>query len=288
MQIKKSGMRKWTLLTIGFLFFGGCTLLKDLVNVKRPALAYSNVSIQSINFSEAVLLFDFDVNNPNNVGITADRYSYEFFVNDNSFISGDQQENIRIERESTSTLQVPVTLRFSELVNTFDSLLRNDQFAYKINTAFEFDIPGLGNQTLPINASGEFPMPKVPQIEFGGFDVKELSLSGAEMEISLNISNPNIFPVSLLDADYTLEVNGKNWLDASLGNELRVSPSGSQDLIIPVRLNSSQMGSVLIDMMRGNAEFEYRLTGNANVGAEIEGTDFRQTIPFNMNGIFRD
>lgn len=281
-------MRKWTLLAIGLLFFAGCTLLRDLANVERPALEYSNMSIQSINFNEAVLLFDFDVTNPNNIGITADRYSYEFFVNDNSFISGDQQENVRIARESTSTLRVPVTLRFTEIVNTFDSLLRSDRFAYKINTAFEFDIPGLGSQTLPINASGELPIPKVPRIEFAGFDVKELTLSGAEMDIRLKVSNSNIFPISLLDANYALEVNGRNWLDSSLDNTLRLSPSESQDLIIPVRLNSSQMGPVLIDMMRGNAEFEYRLTGNANIGAEIEGTDFRQAVPFSINGIFEN
>lgn len=266
----------------------GCAMLRDLADTQRPTIQYSNMSVQSINFNGATLQFNFDVNNPNPVGLTADRYTYEFFINDNSFLSGSQDQNLRISRESVSTLSVPVTLQFSEMFNTFSTLFRDDSFAYRINTEVQFDIPGLGVQRLPVNASGNLPIPKVPRFEFGGFDVKNLSMSGAEMEIRLNITNTNSFPISLTRADYQLEVNGRDCLDTSMSEPLRLADSDSSQLVIPISLNASQMGNVLLEMMRGSTNFEYRFRGSADVGAEIEGFNFSDNIPFDMSGTFRN
>lgn len=269
-------------------FAAGCAMLRDLADAQRPTIEFNRMSIQSFDFSEAVLRFDFDVNNPNPVGLTADRYSYEFFINENSFLSGSQSENLMIGRESVSTISVPVSINFADLFNTFSTIFRDDSFDYRINTEIQFDIPGLGMQRLPVNAEGSLPVPKVPRFEFGGFDVKNLSMSGAEMELKLNITNVNSFPISLFDASYQLEVNGRNWLDSSLLEPLQLSGSESSRLTIPISLNASQMGSVLLEMMRGTANFDYRLTGSANVGAEIEGFDFTDTIPFDIRGVFRN
>ncbi len=281
-------VKKGILITLIAIMMAGCAALRDFAENQRPTIQYSSMSIQSIDFSSATIQFNFDVNNPNPVGLTASRYSYEFFVNENSFLSGTQDENLRISRESVSTLSVPVTLRFSEMFNTFSTLFRDDSFAYAINTEVQFDVPGLGMQRLPVNASGTLPIPKVPRFEFGGFDVKNLTLSGAEMELSLNITNSNSFPIALNRANYQLEVNGRNWLDTSLNEPLRLGESESSQIIIPISLNASQMGNVLVEMMRGTTNFEYKLSGSADVGAEIEGFSFTDTIPFDMSGVFRN
>lgn len=280
-------MKKWFLIIYSLFLFSGCALLRDLADVRRPTLEYSDMSIEQINFNEAVLLFNFDISNPNTIGLTANSYAYELFVNDNSFLSGDQQENLRIAREATSTLQVPVRLQFSELVNTFSSLLQSDAFDYRLNTEIQFDIPGLGVQRLPVNASGSLPIPKVPRFEFGGFEVNRLTMAGADMEFRLNVTNTNQFPISFFDAGYSLEVNGKDWLTSTIDRAIHLSASESSEIVIPVQLNATQMGSVLFELMRDNAKFEYRLTGNANIGAEIEGNNFRERIPFSVQGTYQ-
>lgn len=281
-------VKKGILISLIALLMAGCAALRDFAENQRPTIQYSSMSIQSIDFNSATLQFNFDVDNPNPVGLTANRYSYEFFVNENSFLSGTQEENLRISRESVSTLSVPVTLRFSEMFNTFSTLFRDDSFAYAINTEVQFDVPGLGMQRLPVNASGNLPIPKVPRFEFGGFEVKNLSMSGADMEVRLNVTNTNSFPIALNRANYQLDVNGRNWLDTSLSEPLRLSEKDSSQIIIPISLNASQMGNVLVEMMMGSTNFEYQLSGSADVGAEIEGFSFTDTIPFDLSGVFRN
>ncbi len=269
------------------LFISGCAVLRDYADVQRPSVSYSSMSIQNISFDGVTLLFDFNVNNPNRFGVSADQYSYEFFINDNSFLTGTQRENIRISRESTSVVQVPVSLSFSDVFNTFSSLARRDSLSYRIATEVQFDIPGLGRQRVPVNAAGELPVPRMPRIEFSGLNVRDISLSGAEIDLGFRVSNPNPFGISLSNAAYVFQVNGREWLDTRLGDRIRIGGSQSDTITIPVRLNASQMGSVLLDLIGGSTRFDYNLSGSADISAELEGFSDGETVPFDVSGRYQ-
>lgn len=265
--------------------FSSCAALRDAADIQEPNVRFSNMSIQTINFDGVTLLFDFDVTNPNRLDVSADSYNYEFFINGQSFISGTQDERLEIDRESTSTIQVPVSMTFSNLYESFRSVLRQDSVSYRMDTAVSFSLPVIGSRTVPVQAEGQLPIPKVPRIQFGDFEMKRLSFSGAEMELSFRVNNPNGFGITLAGADYALQVNGKEWLDTRLGESIRVDGSQTREITIPVELSASQMGSALIEMMGGRKEFSYRLTGQARVSADIEGFTEEQTVPFDLEGV---
>jgi hypothetical protein len=63
--------------------------------------------------------------------------------------------------------------------------------------------------------------------------------------------------------------------------------SESELISIPVRLNSSQMGPVLLEMLKGEKEIKYQLTGSARVSADIQGFTGFDTLPFNLSGTYR-
>lgn len=274
-------------LLITTVFITGCSALRDFANIQQPTVDFNRVTVQSFSFNGVNLLFDFEVNNPNQVGIDAEEYSYEFFINDNSFISGRQVENLRISRGSTSYVQIPVSLTFSEVFNTFTSLARQDSLSYRIASEVQFDIPGLGRRMVPVSAAGELPIPKFPRVEFGGIDVKSLSFSGAELELGIKIFNPNSFGLNLSSVDYLLNVNGREWLDARIGVPIWIGALEEDMVRIPIRLNAEQMGSVLLEMMGGSSEFQYHLSGSADVSADIEEFDVSGTLPFDLSGRYQ-
>ena len=274
-------------LLITMVFIAGCFALRDFANIQQPSIDFNRLSIQSISFDGIDLLFDFEVNNPNQVGVDATEYSYEFFINDNSFIRGRQEENLRINRLSTSFVQIPVSLNYSEVLNTFTSLVRRDSLSYRIASEVQFDIPGLGRRTVPVSAAGELPIPRLPRVEFGGIDVKSLSLSGAEFELGIRVFNPNSFGLSMSNLEYLLNVNGREWLDARLGDTIRLGANQEDIIRIPIRLNASQMGSVLLEMMRGSTELQYNLSGSADVSADIEEFEAQGTVPYDLRGSYQ-
>jgi len=263
-----------------------CAALRDAANVQEPDVRFSNMSIQTIDFDGVTLLFDFDVTNPNRLDVSAESYNYEFFINGQSFINGTQEERLEIGSQSTSTVQVPVSMTFSNLYESFRSVLQQDSISYRMDTAVSFSLPVIGSRTVPVQAEGDLPIPKVPRIRFGDFEMKRLSFSGADVDISFRVSNPNPFGITLAGADYTLRVNGSEWLDTKLGESIRVNGSETREITIPLELSASQMGSALMEMMRGRKEFEYNLTGQARISADIEGFTQEQSVPFDLEGIF--
>jgi len=268
------------------ILFPGCAAIGELSDVREPAVQFRDMSVRNITFDSVTLLFDFDVSNPNRFGVRAEGYDYDFSINNRSFVSGSVSEPVMIEKESASIIQIPVTLSYREVYSTFSSVLSQDQIAYELSTEVDFDLPVLGMQTVPVRASGEIPVPKPPRVEFGDFTINQVSLSGADAEVSFRVSNPNVFALSLLSASYNLRVNGREWLDTTLNELIRVESGQSREVRIPVRLNSSQLGSALVDLMGGNTTFNYELAGTASVSADLEGFPAAQDIPFELNGTY--
>jgi LEA14-like dessication related protein len=277
-------MKKSLLLLFVTLLIASCGTLRDAADVREPSVSYKDMSIQSITFDGVTLLFDFEVTNPNRFNVNADQYNYEFFINERSFISGMQDQPVRIERESTSLIQVPVSLNFHEVYQTFSSILRQDNLAYQLSTEVEFSLPVAGKRKVPVTTSGEIPIPKVPRVTFGDFNVKNISFSGAEAEVSFRVFNPNAFGISVSNAAYNLRVNGREWLDTTMDQVMRVEGSESREIIIPIRLNATQLGSALMDLMQGKSTFNYELSGSAEVDADLEGFPAGQLIPFDLSG----
>lgn len=280
-------MKKIFLFGFTFLLLSSCNTLRDLSNIQKPSVRYNSMSIQDMSFTDVTLLFDFEVDNPNSFGVSADQYRYEFFINGAEFVTGIQNENLQIAGESKSIIQVPVSLTFSEVFDTIGSAVRQDSIAYRISSEVQFDIAGVSQQRVPVSAEGQLPIPKMPRIELSSFNVNELSFSGAEMVASFRVANPNSFGISFADASYNLEVKDNEWLNTTLEREINLGGSESELITIPIRLNSSQMGSVLFDMINGEKEFPYRLTGSARISADIEGFDGFEVLPFNISGTYR-
>lgn len=264
-----------------------CSTIRDMTDVREPSVTFSDMSIQNIDFDGVTLLFNFDVDNPNRFNINAEQYSYEFFINERSFLTGLREEPVRVDKESSTTVQVPVSLNFSEVIETFGSVLRQDSISYQLSTEVEFDLPVAGKRKVPVATSGEFPIPRMPQVSFGGVDVKELSLTGAEVEISFSVSNPNSFGIAVSNAAYQLIVNGREWMDTTLDQNIRIEGDKYREIRIPIRLGTSQLGPALLEMMSGNTTFNYEVKGEAELSAEIEGFPGAQLFPFELSGQYR-
>lgn len=277
-------MKKSLLFLSAFLVTVSCSTLRDAADVREPNVSFQSMSIDRITFEGVTLLFDFEVDNPNRFGVSAEQYNYEFFINDRSFITGVQEDPLQIGRESSHTIQVPVALTFSEVYETFGSMARQDSMSYALSAEVEFDMPVIGRRKVPVQATGEIPVPKMPRITVGDFNVNEISLNGADVEVEFNVMNPNPFSITFANAAYELTVNGREWVDTTLGETVRVEGSERRTIKIPIRLNSSQLGSAMFDIMSGNTTFNYDLKGSADITADLEGFRGWQTFPFDLSG----
>jgi LEA14-like dessication related protein len=280
-------MKRILLISLLFISISGCALFQSLSSVQSPSVSYKDFHVDGFSFQGMDLLFDFDVTNPNNVDIRAESYQYEFFINDESLISGNRTDRVEIPASNTQMIQVPVSMNFQELYRAGRSVLDRDSIRYQLATEVEFDLPVLGSRRIPVRAEGYLPVIRIPEISFEGFDIRQLSLNGAEFAARIRVVNPNTFGFSFRNVGYRLEVNDSEWVDSTLSEPLQVEANSDTEIEIPVRLSGASLGTAVLQILSGNQVFNYSISGGGEIDLDLPFVRDTAFLPFNLSGQHR-
>ena len=256
------------LLLVFMLSFISCSTLNTILNqmqVQKPTVQITNAKISKLNFDNLDLLFDIQIDNPNTVGIDLAGFDYDLLINENSFISGNQSDELKIEAQNSSTIQLPVTLKFLDLYNTFNDLKNNNESKYQIKCGLNFNLPVLGNTRIPISKSGDIPLLKLPKISFNSVTLQNIGLTGANLMLEVKFQNPNAFSMLIDQMNYNFQVNGKNWLSGNAKQNTSTNQNGESLIQIPVSLDFLQMGSSLYQLISGGKNLNYNFSGNLDI-----------------------
>lgn len=261
-------MRKALLLVLISTFIAGCQTIQNLADtIQKPSLSISNVRVTDFAFDEIELTYDVKVDNPNPVAVQMLGYNYDFKINNNDFIQGDQAQELRIESSGASTFQIPMRLNFEELYNLFTGLRDEDKADYNLAANLDFDLPVLGKTTLPLEKSGSLPMIKLPKINVSGLKVDDVNFSRANLVLNLQVDNPNGFGLLVNALNYNLNVNGRNWVDGNNSKSLTINQNENGQIAIPISLNITEIGTSVVQLLSNSSDVNFELNGDLDLGA---------------------
>ena len=280
-------MKRYPFILLLLLFLiSSCSTLQSLVGYKHPEIHYRDVSVESLSLDNIELMFHFDIDNPNRVGVKLEEYKYDLLINDRDFLSGAHREQLEIASRSSGIIGLPLTLSFREIYESVSSVAQADSFSYLLKTEVGVDIPVYGKTMIPIEVVGSLPRLRMPEVSFSGFDVHSLSFSGVDMTLTIHVSNPNPLGMSLSDLNVAASISGNPLADLRL-HDLRVG--SGENIAVPVRFNMglAGLGSTLLDMLRGNQSFEYEIKGDGLVGLDHPAFREMKRLPFHLFGEYR-
>jgi len=283
-------MKRILILIVAFtLILSNCSELTQIleqVNIKKPAAEIAGISLQNLSLDKVDLLFDIKITNPNPVGINMAGFDYDLVLNDNSFLKGEDGSKIDVKANGNGSIKFPLTVNFKDLYNSYKDLKDADEILYTLNLGLNVNLPVLGNIRVPVSKSDKFPTIKIPNIKLKTIKMDKLSLTKADFNLQIEVDNPNKWNLNLNKMDYNLVVNDKNWAVGNLTEKLNVNGKEKSVLEIPFSLNYLDVGASVFNMIRNNQNFEYKLTGNADVGSSIK---FLQNFdfPFEKGGTIK-
>lgn len=259
------------LLALTTIFISSCSMIGGIVQekVKKPEVSFENARLNSLSFDSIGLLFDLKIRNPNSVGLKMAGFNYDFLINGNSFVKGNQNRDLQINALGESTVQVPVSFGFVELYNTFQSLMAQDISTYQIDFGFSFDVPVLGVVTIPVSKTGDFPLLKLPKLSLESLKLKNLSLTGAELSLGLKLSNPNAFTMMLDRLKYDFEVNGVRWISGDARQLAEIDQKGEGRVEIPIRLDLIQLGRSAYQMLNSRDDLNFKFGGDIDLNTSL-------------------
>jgi len=258
-------------LILFFIFFlTGCAELAKHAETIKPTAKLTDTRLENINFEQADLVFDLAVENQNPIAINLAGLNYDLKIENQSLISGVTAQGLEIKPASTSTVQLPVTLKFDDLKKLPGELWQKDSFAYQLDTKIVVDLPIIGNYAIPVTKRGELPVPKLPEIRIKGVQIKNLSFTEAELVAQVEVDNPNAFDLGFSDFNYQLNMNQQKWGQGSISENNSVPKNSKGTIDIPVKLNLVSMGQTVYKTLLNKQPLEYQLKGGMTLDTGID------------------
>jgi LEA14-like dessication related protein len=275
----------FSLIIIPFLSLSCQNLLNLLQQsqIKPPLVSITNTSITGLSFTELNLLFDLNIKNTNGLAIKLQGLDYQLLINDNSLLSGNQNQGIEIAAYADNKVSLPLTLNLADMYKTVASLIDQDTSAYQLNCGLTFDLPVLGATRIPITKTGSVPLPKIPNVSLQGIKLNNLNLAGANLELKLNVKNANAFAVLLNNLNYGLTVNGVNWIQGQTVKGFSLNEKQNQTLTLPLSLNFVQLGTAVYQLLSSNKPLYFKLNGDLNLTVPQLAIP-QSTFSFDQNG----
>jgi LEA14-like dessication related protein len=252
--------------------------------LKEPVLSLHSVDLAKISFTGAELLCKVNVENPNVIDIPLPEIGWELFIGTNSFAKGAIKSNGSLKSRITTAVDIPVSVGYIELFNSVASLIGSKTVDYKVVLDAKIAIPFLESKTWHFEREGNFPVLQVPVVSFRSIDVKNMSLTKLDFELSLEIENNNSVAMAINNLSYNLVVNNSQWSNGGVQNAPRLAAGGKT--IVPISFSISSLNVVadIIRIINGNADVPYAFTGDLKLGIDLPAlADLGTSVNFSGN-----
>ena len=250
--------------------------------VQEPSVSLNSVDVAGINFTGVNLLVHVDVENPNGFTIPLPRLDWEVFINSSSFVKGAVNNDKNLSSHQTVTLDLPLSVSYEGLYNSFASLVETKEAAYDIALKITFNIPVLGEKVYKLDFSGVLPIVKKPEISFKGITKKSL---GTTMEFILTweVENKNNFDFNLGVFDYDFSVNDTRWARGQVENPPRLTAGAKTTIPLTISVSAASIVRELVTIINRGSPVTYSCTGNMSLQGALPGLE-KLELPLNLGG----
>ncbi|KAA8527220.1 hypothetical protein F0562_034683 [Nyssa sinensis] len=238
--------------------------IEETIGFGKPTADVSEIHIPSINLERAEIVIDVLIKNPNPIPIPLIDINYLIESDGRKLISGLIPDAGTIHAHGSETVKIPVTLIYDDIKNTYDDIKPGSIIPYKIKVELIVDVPVFGRLTLPVEKTGEIPIPYKPDIDVEKIHFERFSLEETVAVLHLKLENKNEFDLGLNALDYEVWLSDMSIGGAELAKSTKIDKSGITYMDLPITFRPKDFGSVLWDMIRGKGT-GYTMKGHIDV-----------------------
>jgi len=244
---------------------GGCGVVGDLLDLQKPTARVTGVSLRDVRLDAATLLFDVEVSNPYSVALPLVNVDYALASKGASFLSGKADVQGTIPARSSRTVSLPARVTYRELLSSLQGVRPGAVVPYTAEMGLSVDAPAVGALRLPVQKSGELPVPAAPDVTVSEIRWDAVTLDRAGGTVRLAVVNRNEFPLKLSKLTYALSLGKTQVASTSLAKAANFAASGGAgELELPLSFSPKDAGLAVFRMLTG-AGSDYGLTGTMDV-----------------------
>ena len=246
------------------VLISGCASLVARVQPVPPEVALEEVRLIGLDFSRVDLEADISVDNPNQVAVVLNRFSWILEIEGEPLLSGEQEDGLRIDAGGRSRLLVPFTFAFEEALRTADAAWGARELDYAVRVTTYLDVPVLGEMEVPLRQEGTVPVPRLPRAAVRSVHLESMGLTGAEMVLTFAVENPNVFDLTLERFAWSFFVRERAWAEGrTVSRTIAAGETSEVEAAFSVRF--LEVGRGIVQLLTGGLDLDYSLVIDARV-----------------------
>ncbi|XP_019440934.1 PREDICTED: uncharacterized protein LOC109346036 [Lupinus angustifolius] len=238
--------------------------IEEAVGFGKPTADVTTIHIPSINLEKADLVVEILIKNPNPVPIPLIDINYLVESDGRKLVSGLIPDSGTIHAHGEETVKIPVTLIYDDVKNTYADIKPGSIIPYRVKVDLIVDVPVFGRITIPLEKTGEIPIPYKPDIDLEKIQFERFSFEETVALLHLKLDNKNDFDLDLNALDYEVWLGDVRIGGAKLAKSAKLEKSGISSIDIPITFRPKDFGSALWDMIRGRGT-AYAMKGHIDV-----------------------
>lgn len=235
--------------------------IEGAIGFGKPDADLSGIHIPHISLHKAEIVVDVTIKNPNPVPIPLVDIDYLIESDGRKLVSGLIPDAGTIHAHGSEVVKIPVVLIFDDIKNTYSDIKPGSIIPYKVRVALLIDVPIIGRITIPLEKTGEIPIPYKPDVDVEKIKFKKFSFEQTDADLHLKLENKNDFDLGLNALDYEIWLSEISVGSAELTESTKIDKQGISKMIIPISFRPKDFGSALWDMIRGRGT-GYTIKGN--------------------------
>lgn len=238
--------------------------IEETIGFGKPTADVTEVHISSISLERADLVIDVLIKNPNPLPIPLVDINYLIESDGRKLISGLIPDAGTIKPHGEETVTIPLSLIYADIKETYADIKPGSVVPYRVKVDLIADVPVFGRLTLPIEKTGEIPIPYKPDVDVDKIHFERFSLEETVAIIHIRLENKNDFDLFLNSLDYDICLSDVNIGGAEMSKSAKIEKTGISFIDVPITFRPKDFGSALWDMIRGRGT-GYSIKGHINV-----------------------
>lgn len=244
--------------------------IEETIGFGKPTSDVTAIHIPHINLEKADLVIDVLVTNPNPVPIPLIDINYLVESDGRKLVSGLIPDAGTIHAHGSETVKIPICLIYDDIKSTYADIQPGSIIPYKIKVDLIVDVPVFGRLTLPLEKTGEIPIPYKPDVDLDKIHFDKFSFEETVATLHVKLENKNDFDMKLNDLDCEVWLCDVSIGGAELTQSAKIEKNGISYIDVPITFRPKDCGSALWDMIRGKGT-GYTLKGNIHVDTPFGG-----------------
>ena len=287
--------RKWlialaivALLIVGFWLWWRSpnSSIKKGAGRLAPELSVASLNITDIDHNKISATSNIILRNNLPVEVKTNRLDYVIYIDSAKVIEDSYSKPITIRSSDTTAIRLPMEIMFRNMTAVLKRFEDKniDSADYSMKATFQVDVPVAGERNFTMNFSKRLPALRLLKAKMGNIDIGKLGFKESSLDMTLNVQNPNAFPIKMKDGKYKLSIdNDANVMEGVMEKVVNIPAHGTAPVSMHVDMKTMKLPELGWKMLFDKKDTRFKLNFSGKLMSE-NGMLNNSNMAFNMDG----